>query len=196
MKEKNNIPKEFSCIRKAFEYVKNEVVENDQDIMDCMLYIYAGNMQTKSRYELLVLDLRADLEWENDEEETPFCNVVCIHIPFVLSQKEKNTYADLFELLTDKKPEWLKNGDMEVEWLEAYQYKEGMVYPVKIFLRNASPEMASRFISFMASYFLPEGKDMEIWAGFLQEFDAGYEPVCAFYPDEGELITVSKEACS
>lgn len=193
MKEKNNIPEVFSCVRKALEYVKHEVLENDQDRMDCMLYIYAGNMQTKSRYELLVLDLRADLEWENDEEETPFCNVVCIHIPFVLSQKKKNAYADLFELLTDKKPEWLKNGDVEVEWLDTYQYKNGMVYPVKIFLRNASTEMASRFISFMASYFLPESNDLKIWTEFLQEFDVGYESVCAFYPDENELITVTKE---
>ena len=195
MKEKNNIPEVFSCIRKAFEYVKHEVLENDQYCMGCMLSIYAGGMQTKSQYKLLEFDFLADLEWENDEDETPVC-IISIHIPFHLSQKDKDECSSLLEMLTVKKPEWLKNGDMEVEWHEAYQFKEGMVYPVKIFLRNASPEMASRFISFMASYFLPEGKDMEIWAGFLQEFDAGYEPVCAFYPDEGELITVSKEACS
>lgn len=193
MKEKNNIPEVFSCIRKAFEYVKNEVVENDQDKMDCMLSIYADNMQTKSRYRLLEFDVHAEVEWENDKEESMVCNIVSVHITFNLTQKGKEEYADFFELLTDKKPEWLKNDDIQVKWLEEYQSEKEMVCPAKIFLHNASPEKASRFISFMASYFLPEGKDMEIWTDFFQEFDGGYEPVCEFYPDESELITVTKE---
>ena len=32
MKGKDNIPEIFSCIRKAFEYVKSEVIED----MDCL----------------------------------------------------------------------------------------------------------------------------------------------------------------
>lgn len=179
----------------AFEYVKSEVIENEQDIMDCMLSIYADDMQTQSRYTLLEFDFRTESEWENEEEETSICNIVTVHIPFNLTQIGKEAYADLFELLTDKKPEWLKNEDVEVNWSEAYQSEKGKVYPLQIFLRNASPEMASRFISFMAAYFLPEGNDMEIWTEFMQEFDAGYEPVCDFYPEDGETITVTKEAC-
>ena len=35
MKGKDNIPEIFSCIRKAFEYVKSEVIEDEMD-MDCL----------------------------------------------------------------------------------------------------------------------------------------------------------------
>lgn len=193
MKEMNNIPEVLSSIRKAFEYVKREVVQNEA-VMDCNLDILAADMQKRRQYRLLELDFYAEIEWEDEECEIPVCNIVTVHIPFALTQKGKDEYASLFEMLTDTKPEWLKNHDLKVKWGEPYERENTTDYPVKIILRNTSPEKASRFISFIASYFLPEGNDMEIWTELWQDFDGGgYEPVCDFYPDEGELITKANQ---
>lgn len=189
MKTKNDVPEVFSCFRKAFEYVKKEVEQSDQDIMDCMLRIFADDKQAERRYELLELDFHAELEWEEkDEDEIPVCNIASVNVPLHLTEKGKETYSPLFEVMTEKNADWIKEADVEVKWLRKYKEKGLMIYPVQIRLCNSSPEMASRFISFICARFLPEGKDTEIWTEFLQEFDAGYEWVQDILPDEGETM--------
>lgn len=186
MKSNNDIPEIFPCIRKAFEYVKVEVEQNDQQIMDCMLSIFADDMQNKIQYHLLKLDFHAEVEWNTEDEEILFCNIDSIYIPLHLTQKGKDLYEPLFEMWAATKPEWLEDSEVEIKWLEPYETKTGMGFPVTVFLRNATPEQASRFVSLMAALALPEGEDMEVWCELNQEFENGEEPVCEFGPDNDE----------
>lgn len=46
-----NPEEQFYCIREAFDHVKAEVEQNDQDLMDCMIRLYADDQQKGRRYE-------------------------------------------------------------------------------------------------------------------------------------------------
>lgn len=190
MKEKNNIPEVFSCVRKAFEYVKSEVAENEVDFMNCQMTIEASEYYGEKMYVITEFDFLAEREWEDEECTRPVCNISCLHFPYrILNDKDK--FTSLFEMFTTNKPVWLKDVTLEVEWGEAEETHRGTFFPVNVTVRNISPEIAMRIVSLEAAYFLPIGKDLYISTDFTREFDTGgYEHVCDFHPDEGELVTV------
>lgn len=192
MKSKDYIPEVFSSLRKVFENVETEVIQNNQDLMECMIRVCAYDNQKNINYELLSLNFKAELEWENDEDETPVCNVSEVYIPLDLTQKGKERYDQLIKAMTGEHPEWLKGAEVKVEWHEPYEYKAQYYCPMIIRLRNVNTEMAARFISFIASHFLPKGNDMGIWTKFTLECEEGSTWVEEFIPDEDERVTLTK----
>ena len=188
----SNIPEVFSCIRKAFEYVKKEVVENGLDTMKCQMTIEASEYYGDKMYIISAFDFLAELEWEDEECSRPVCNISILHFPYRILQK-KDKFDSLFKQFTTNKPDWLKDVTFEMEWGKEEETFRGMVYPVEITVHNLSPEMAMRIISFEASYFLPTGKELYISTDFCEEIDGPYEYICDFHPDEGELITKTNQ---
>ena len=194
MKKHDDIPEVFSCISKVFEHVKNEILENDQDFLNCMLSLYADDPDAKQRYKLLDLDFRGEIEYEDDPEETPVCNISSICIPLDFTKKGKESCSPLLETLGDNRPDWLRDESVELVWKEEYETGQGLVSPLDIRVENVSPELAARFITLVSSLFLPEGERLEIWAEYHEESEDGaYEWIRDFVPDPDETITVKPE---